>query len=154
GNHGTGGPVEMSYAPGSDPFVITVGALDQQQTADPSDDTVPYWSAYGHTIDGFGKPDLAAPGRYMVAPIPAGSTILNTVPERQVAPGYIWMSGTSFAAPIVSGAAAQILARHPDWGPNEVKGALMPTSAHLANTDPLGAAVGEIDQAAAASPGS
>ena len=32
--------VDMSLAPGNDPFVITVGALDQHQHGDPSDDTV------------------------------------------------------------------------------------------------------------------
>ncbi len=152
GNNGTGnGPIDMSYAPGNDPFVITVGALDQQQTSDPSDDTVPWWSSYGYTADGFSKPDLAAPGRYMVAPVPMDSTIATTVPDRIVAPGYIWMSGTSFAAPIVSGAAAQILALHPDWTPDEVKGALMLTSAYLPNVDWQAAGVGEIDAATAAS---
>ena len=35
------------------------------------------------------------------------------------------LSGTSFAAPIVAGAAAQVLARHPEWTPDQVKGALM-----------------------------
>ena len=81
GNHGTGtGPVDMSHAPGNDPFVITVGALDQQETADPSDDTVPWWSAYGNTLDGFSKPDVAAPGRYMVSPVPMDSTLATTAP--------------------------------------------------------------------------
>src|SRR5262249_48047794 len=71
GNHGTGtGPVNMSYAPGNDPFVITVGATDQMQTPDPLDDTVPSWSAFGYTADGFSKPDVSAPGRYMVAAVP------------------------------------------------------------------------------------
>jgi serine protease AprX len=143
--------VDMSYAPGNDPFVITVGALDQMQTADPLDDTVPSWSAYGYTMDGFSKPDMAAPGRYMIAPVPMGSTIPTTVPDRVVAPGYVWMSGTSFSAPVVSGAAAQILARHPDWGPDQVKGALMLTSNYLGSVDPQAAGVGEIDAAAAAS---
>src|SRR5438876_3180322 len=87
GNHGNGGPVSMSYAPGNDPFVITVGALDQNGTSDPSDDTVPPWSAYGKTMDGFGKPDLSAPGRYMLAPAPMHGTIANTVPDRSLAPG-------------------------------------------------------------------
>jgi serine protease AprX len=152
GNFGTGnGPVDMSMAPGNDPFVITVGAVDQQQTSDPSDDTVPYWSAYGYSADGFSKPDLVAPGRYMVMPVPMGTTIPNTVPDRVVSPGYMWMSGTSFAAPIVSGAAAQILARHPDWGPDQVKGALMLTAAYLPNTDWQQAGVGEVDAASAAS---
>src|ERR671935_1757161 len=66
GNHGSAnGPVSMSYAPANDPFVITVGALDQHQTSDPLDDSAPYWSAYGYTMDGFSKPDLAAPRRAM-----------------------------------------------------------------------------------------
>jgi serine protease AprX len=152
GNHGTGtGPVEMSHSPGNDPFVITVGAVDQQQTSDPSDDTIPSWSAYGSTMDGFSKPDLVAPGRYMVAPVPMDSTIATTVPDRIVAPGYIWMSGTSFSAPVVSGAAAQILARHPDWTPDEVKGALMLTAAYLPNAVGASAGVGEVDAGTAAS---
>ena len=54
------------------------------------------------------------------------------MPDRVVAPGYMWMSGTSFAAPVVSGAAAQILARHPDLTPDQVKGALMLTANYLA----------------------
>ena len=150
GNFGTGnGAVDMSMAPGNDPFVITVGALDQQQTADTSDDMVAPWSAYGYTADGFSKPDLAAPGRYMVMPVPMGTTIPNTVPDRVIAPGYMWMSGTSFSAPIVAGAAAQILARHPDWGPDQVKGALMLTAAYVP-TDWQQAGVGEVDGAAAA----
>jgi serine protease AprX len=152
GNFGTGnGPVDMSMAPGNDPFVITVGAVDQHETADPSDDTIPDWSAYGYTADGFSKPDLVAPGRYMVMPVPMGTTIPNTVPDRVIAPGYMWMSGTSFAAPIVAGAAAQILARHPDWGPDQVKGALMLTAAYLPGTDWQQAGVGEVDGAMAAS---
>lgn len=54
GNYGVAsGPSRVMYAPGNDPFVITVGALDQSGTSDPSDDTVPSWSAYGKTMDGF-----------------------------------------------------------------------------------------------------
>lgn len=152
GNHGSAdGAVDMSYAPGNDPFVITVGATDQMQTADPLDDTIPWWSAYGYTMDGFSKPDIVAPGRYMIAPVPLGSTIPATVPDRVVSPGYMWMSGTSFAAPVVAGAAAQILALHPDWGPDQVKGALMLTANNLPGVGPQAAGVGEIDAAFAAS---
>lgn len=147
GNFGTGSAVEMSYAPGNDPFVITVGALDQHMTADPSDDTVPSWSAFGTSMDGFTKPDVSAPGRYMIAPVPMGSTIQTTVPDRVVAPGYMWMSGTSFAAPVVSAAAAQILARHPSFTPDQVKGALMLTANYLPNNGNFAGGVGEIDGA-------
>jgi subtilisin family serine protease len=129
GNNGSGtGEVDMSAAPGNDPFVITVGAVDQGQTAATGDDFAAPWSAYGHTVDGFAKPDVSAPGRYLVMPVPPDSTIATALPDRVVAPGYLWMSGTSFAAPIVSGAAAQLLARHPDWTPDQVKGALMLTA--------------------------
>ena len=151
GNFGDGSAVDMSAAPGNDPFIITVGAVDQNQTSDPSDDTVTPWSAFGYTADGFSKPDMVAPGRYMVMPVPMGSTIPTAVPDRVVAPGYMWMSGTSFAAPVVAGAAAQILARHPDWTPDQVKGALMLTAAYLPNADGQSAGVGEVDAAMAAS---
>jgi len=145
GNHGQGGPVSMSYAPGNDPFVITVGATDQHFTSDPSDDTIPSWSAHGKTLDGFSKPDLSAPGRYMVAPAPMNGTIARTVPDRIVAPGYMWMSGTSFATPVVSAAAAQILARHPGFTPDQVKGALMLAANYLPNVTGNAGGVGEID---------
>ena len=146
GNSGTGtGEVDMSSAPGNDPFVITVGAIDQAQTSATGDDFVAPWSSYGHTVDGFAKPELSAPGRYLVMPVPAASTIATALPDRVVAPGYMWMSGTSFAAPVVAGAAAQLLARHPNWTPDEVKGALMQTARALTQAQPpvnLGTASG------------
>ena len=152
GNHGlASGPVSMSYAPGNDPFVITVGATDQMGTSDPSDDTIPSWSAHGTTMDGFSKPDVSAPGRYMIAPAPMDGTIAKTVPDRIVAPGYMWMSGTSFATPVVSAAAAQILARHPGFTPDQVKGALMLTANWLPNDSSYAGGVGEIDAGVAAS---
>jgi serine protease AprX len=145
GNHGTGtGSVSMSYAPANDPFVITVGALDERQTSDPLDNGLAWWSGYGMTMDGFYKPEVAAPGRFLIMPVPANSTIAREHPERIVEPGYMWMSGTSFAAPIVSGIAAQILARHPEWGPDQVKGTLMLNSNFLSAAG-FSAGVGEVD---------
>jgi subtilisin family serine protease len=127
--------------------VITAGAVDTNGTTDQADDYRAPWSAYGYTADGFLKPELSAPGRYIVAPAPAASMIASQVPDRVVAPGYIWMSGTSFAAPAVAGAAAQLLALHPDWTPDRVKGALMASATRLADA---GTGIGELDVAAAA----
>jgi subtilisin family serine protease len=86
----------------------------------------------------------------MIGPMSSGGGLAGLFADRIVEPGYMWMSGTSFAAPVVSGAAAQVLARHPTWTPDQVKGALMKTAttAPLATQYALGA--GEVDAAAAA----
>jgi serine protease AprX len=145
GNYGSaGGPVSVQYSPGNDPFVISVGALDTNGTAVPSDDFRAPWSAYGHTPDGFAKPELSAPGRWLIAPVPMTSTLATTAPDRIMAPGYMWMSGTSLSAPVVSGTAAQILALHPSWTPDQVKGALMETAFALPSAGFAGG-VGEVN---------
>ena len=150
GNYGSNGQaMQVAHAPGNDPFVISVGALDTHGTYGASDDTAAPWSVYGHTLDGFAKPELSAPGRWMVAAVPMGSTLAKTAPDRIMAPGYMWMSGTSLAAPIVAGSAAQVLARHPNWTPDQVKGALMATASRTAAGRAGG--VGEVNAAKAAS---
>jgi serine protease AprX len=149
GNYGDNGQLTtVAYAPGNDPFIITVGASDMNGTAwTAADDFAAPWSAFGYTLDGFAKPDLGAPGRGLVGPVPATSTMAREHPERVTAPGYMWMSGTSFAAPIVSGAAALVLAHHPNWTPDQVKGALMLTAQPTAAGTALG--VGEVNAKAA-----
>jgi serine protease AprX len=138
GNYGgNGNATTVAYAPGNDPFIISVGASDTNGTGYTStDDTAAPWSAFGYTLDGFAKPDLGAPGRQLVGPVPATATMPLEAPARVTAPGYMWMSGTSFSAPIVSGAAALVLAKNPTWTPDKVKGALMlsarPTAAGMA----------------------
>jgi subtilisin family serine protease len=63
--------------------------------------------------------------------------------------GYMQLSGTSFAAPVVAGAAAMLIAQHPTWTPDQVKGALMLT----ATPEPLAAkgslGVGDVNIASA-----
>ena len=151
GNYGINGqPSGVPYAPGNDPFVITVGADDVSGSVSTNDDSAAPWSSYGYTIDGFAKPELAAPGRYMVGPVPAGSTLTLERPGSVVAPGYMQLSGTSFAAPVVAGAAAYLLALHPDWTPDQVKGALMLTAKPTPNAALMSEGVGEVDLARAA----
>ena len=148
GNNGFESAPSKIGAPANDPFIITVGATDIESSGNLADDVRATWSAYGYTADGFAKPDLSAPGRYLVAPVPAASVFAATKPERIVEPGYMWMSGTSFASPIVAGAAAQLLARNSGWSPDQVKGALMLTTTYNASFG-LQMGVGELNAAAA-----
>ena len=137
------------YAPGNDPFLITVGAADTQNTLIRGDDTAAPWSAYGYTPDGFAKPELGAPGRSLIAAVPPSSTLVSTRPDRVVAPAYMELSGTSFAAPVVAGIAADLLAVHPDWTPGQVKGALMLGARPTPAAAPGSLGVGEVDAGAA-----
>jgi serine protease AprX len=146
GNYGSPtGPSGVPFAPGNDPFVITVGASDTGRSVSTNDDTSAPWSAYGYTLDGFAKPELAAPGRYMVGPVPVTSTLYSERPDHVVEPGYMELSGTSFAAPIASSVAALILGKHPEFTPDQVKGALMVGTKPMPNAADLSEGVGEIN---------
>jgi serine protease AprX len=152
GNYGLPtGPSGVPYAPGNDPFVLTVGAIDLEGSTNVRKHDVPAWSAYGLTNDGFRKPEIAAAGRYIIGPVPANATLKTAKPDNIVAPTYMRLSGTSFAAPIVAGAAAQILALHPTWTPDQVKGALMLRARFVPEEGLTGAAgVGEVNASRAA----
>lgn len=145
GNYGTAGaPSGVKYSPGNDPFVVTVGAADLNGTVRVNDDTIASWSAWGSTMDGFSKPEVSAPGRYMVGPVPATASLAIQRADHVVAPGYMQLSGTSFSAPVVSGTAAQIIARHPEFTPDQVKGALMVSARPLPASSGRSGGVGEV----------
>jgi serine protease AprX len=147
GNYGKpDGPSGVPFAPGNDPFIITVGAIDLEGSTNVHRHEVPAWSAYGFTNDGFRKPEISAAGRYMIGPVPSNATLRTAKPDNVVDAGYMRLSGTSFAAPIVAGAAAQILARRPTWTPDQVKGALMLKARFVPEEGLTGAAgVGEVN---------
>jgi serine protease AprX len=123
GNRGSASDA-VQYAPANDPYVITVGAADENGTSDPSDDTVASWSSQGTTQDGLQKPDIYAPGRHIVSVLAPNSAFASTCPSCIVGGQYIMTGGTSIAAPMLSGLVADLLQIHPSWSPNQVKGAL------------------------------
>jgi serine protease AprX len=130
---GNAGPGAMQYAPANDPFAIAVGAVDSHDTLASGDDTLATFSSYGTTSDGYVKPDVLAPGRRVPSVLPAGTLLAQQAPLTNIlAPGYATMSGTSFAAPQVAGAAALLLQAHPTLTPDQVKWLLMQTGQPLA----------------------
>jgi serine protease AprX len=130
GNRGTA-PDAADHAPGNDPFVITVGAVDDQGTQTPDDDAYATWSSVGRTQDGVDKPDVGAPGAHIVSTLAPGSDFTRLCPDCIVDGEYIRAGGTSMAAPVVSGVAALMLQRHPDWTPDQVKGTILATRRQL-----------------------
>ena len=127
GNRGTASDA-VDYAPGNDPYVITVGAVDENRTAKVIAHTVAPWSSQGTTQDGFAKPDVYAPGAHVVSDLAPGSAFASLCSTCVVDGQYIRASGTSFAAPMISGLVADVLELHPRWTPDQVKGALLDPS--------------------------
>jgi serine protease AprX len=120
------------YPPANDPFVITVGAVDDKGTAALSDDAMASFSAYGTTVDKFNKPDLVAPGKNIVSLMGNGTGMPVDHPANIVrvngAAVYFRMSGTSTSAPIVAGAVALLLQDEPKLNPDQVKYRLKATA--------------------------
>ena len=59
--------------------------------------------------------------------------------------GYIELSGTSFAAPVISGIAAQVLARNPSWTPDQVKSAVMRRARPVPGATQRSCGVGQVN---------
>ena len=129
GNHGEDGPGRIPK-PADDPLVVTVGATDSMGTVDRADDHVAGYSSLGPSIaDGFDKPDLVAPGSHLVSLIAPGSQLDTVHTSAHVDAAHAQGSGTSFAAGVVSGAAALLRQAHPEWTPDQVKEALTSAAA-------------------------
>ena len=129
---GNGNQYEIGYNidahpvyPASFPYdnIITVGNLLFNGHLDES-------SNYGQI-----NVDLAAPGTYILSTVPADT--------------YAYMTGTSMAAPMVTGAAALLYSGRPDLSLSDVKTALLSTVHKLAPLKGKTASSGMLDVAAA-----
>lgn len=82
------------------------------------------------------KPDMVAPGVNILAAW-TGDTGPSSLPTDRRRVKFNILSGTSMSCPHVSGIAALLKARHPEWSPAAIKSALMTTAYIHDNTHNL-----------------
>jgi serine protease AprX len=117
----------VTFSPANDPWVITVGALDDRGTMTRLDDALAPWSSRGLTQDGVRKPEVLAPGVGLVSTLAPNSDFAHECSACIVDGRYFRAGGTSMSTGVVSGAAALLIEAHPNWTPAQVKGALQAT---------------------------
>ena len=132
-------------APANAPWVLTVGASTTLGTPSRTDDAVATYSSRGPTyLDYSAKPDIVAPGTGVVS-LAAPGSLFYTSRQDFLIPGaspsaflpYLSLSGTSMAAPVVSGTVALMLQANPTLTPNAVKAILEYTAQTYAGYDAL-----------------
>ena len=127
-------------SPGSDPLVMTVGAVNGKTSYDRGSAVLTSYSSKGPTlIDHIVKPDIVAPGNRVVSYLATGGTLPTTYKGNAIttnaydpngsstvlSPYYFTLSGTSMAAPLVSGLAAILIQHYPSLTPDQIKGLMM-----------------------------
>ena len=134
--------------PANDPFVLTVGAIDDKGTCGFGDDILPNFTGRGPTSDGMAKPDVVAPGAHIVSLAAPGASVTTQFPPTMAAP-YRRGSGTSMATAVVSGLVAQMLSLQPALTPDRVKYELVSTAHTDASSDVMAVGAGVVDGQAA-----
>jgi subtilisin family serine protease len=111
---GNSGGFAVILSPGTAHDAVTVAAIQD-------DGTMTTFSSRGPSPGALQfKPDVAAPGFHIVSSVPGATTAS--------------LSGTSMASPHVAGVAALVKALHPDWGPHQIKAALISSATAIGSS--------------------
>jgi subtilisin family serine protease len=117
---GSNEPTRTISIPGTARRIITVGSyITRAQGGGATPGSLSNFSSVGPTRYGLQKPEIAAPGQFICAPLSSASN------EPAFRPGYMLMAGTSMAAPHVTGAAALLLQVNRNFTCEQVKQILM-----------------------------
>jgi serine protease AprX len=154
GNGGRGPTGRTWYgaiaSPGNAPWVLTIGAANDQGTADRRDDAVAAFSSRGPTpIDATAKPDLVAPGVGIESTADPASALYAANPKsriwgtlRTATEPYLSLTGTSMASPVAAGTVALMIHANPSLTPNMVKAILQYTAEARGGIDHLSQGAG------------
>jgi serine protease AprX len=154
GNHGRGANGRAQYggisSPGNAPWVLTIGAAHDLGTTDRRDDIVAPFSSRGPAaIDGASKPDLIAPGVAIESTTDSSTALFAANPGSRIwgtaktgNEPYLSLTGTSMAAPVVTGVIALMVDANPALTPNAIKAILQYTAESRDGYDALSQGAG------------
>jgi subtilisin family serine protease len=134
---GNNGGDRSINTPASADAALAVGAVTK------AEDLADFSSRGPRVTDTAIKPDLTAPGVDITA-ARSKDGFLGNPGER-----YVTLSGTSMATPHVTGTAAILAQRHPDWSPATLKAALMASAKPNPAIGVFGQGAGRVDIARA-----
>lgn len=135
GNDGGDGSTNLSNPPGTDPTpgILSVASYNDQGTGT-RDGSVSDFSSRGAATDPSTWPDISAPGENIVSSCRLYLPICSTGLEPHNGPGaldlgtYNVISGTSMAAPQITGIVAQLFQADPSATPGDIENALKSTA--------------------------
>lgn len=151
GNDEGDGSDNRSNPPGQDPTpgIVSVAAHTDYESGvrdDPKRPNIAPFSSRGRESDPATWPDISAPGQAILS---ACRPLLQTCMGRaQTRDGgnFVELNGTSFAAPHVAGAAAQLFQLRPDASPGDVEAALKKSAFRYDDDGSTYSAAGSFDK--------
>jgi subtilisin family serine protease len=126
GNDGSEGEYGSITSPASAHKAFSVGATNGSSN-------IVSFSSRGPSIDFQIDPDIVAPGYQIIAPLASGSVLeyaYESFVEIELG-DYISLSGTSMAAPVVSGAIALLKQQFPSANPLAIRAALQESATEM-----------------------
>jgi len=143
GNDGGDGSANLSNPPGQDPTpgILSVASYNDQSTGT-REGTVSTFSSRGDHNRTQTWPDISAPGENIISACRLYLPICSTGLDPHNGPGlldigtYNVISGTSMAAPQITGIVAQLFQANPSASPAQIEDALKSTAHKYANGAP------------------
>jgi serine protease AprX len=141
---GNDGLAVRLHDPATDPFVIAVGALDDNGTSTWADDKIADFSSGGISSRSL---DLISAGRSLVSLRAPGSLIDTQYSSARIGTDYFVGSGSSQAAAVAGAVAADMLELFPAMTPNQIKSVFKNSAQYITASNKVNYKVLDIERA-------